>query len=124
MGDQDKLRAKNMGISDLKKKYEIYNLSDYLNKTPSELTVCILDRPRHKSIIDELKKLKVNIKFISDGDVSGALLVTDKRYKVDLFLGIGGGPEGVLSASALDAFNCNFQCRFLFETDQDKLRAK
>ena len=105
-------------------KKNIYNLSDYLNKQPSELTVCILDRPRHKLIIDELKELKVNIKFISDGDVSGALLVTDKKYKVDLFLGVGGGPEGVLSASALDAFNCKFQGRFLFKTDEDKIRAK
>ena len=69
------------------------------------------------------KKLKVKIKLISDGDVSGALLVTDKKYNVDLFLGIGGGPEGVLAASALDAFNCNFQGKFLFETEDDKSRA-
>ena len=87
------------------------------------MTVCILDRPRHKDIIDNLKKLKVNLKLISDGDVSGALLVTNEKYKVDLFLGVGGGPEGVLAASALDSFNCNFQGRFLFNTDKDKLRA-
>ncbi len=109
---------------DFSVKKNIYNLSDYLNKQPKELTVCILDRPRHKEIIDELNKLKVNIKFITDGDVSGALLVTDQKYKVDLFLGIGGGPEGVLAASALDAFNCSFQGRFLFKTNDDKLRAK
>ncbi len=105
-------------------KKNIYNLSEYLNKTPQEITVCILKRPRHKLIIEELTKLNVNIKFITDGDISGALLVTDKRYNVDLFLGIGGGPEGVLAASALDAFGCSFQGRFLFETDQDKIRAK
>ena len=105
-------------------KKNISNLSDYLNKNPENLTACILDRPRHKKIIDELKKLKVNIKFITDGDVSGALLVTDEKYNVDIFLGIGGGPEGVLAAAALDAFNCNFQGRFLFETNEDKLRAK
>ena len=62
-------------------------------------------------IINELNKIGVNIRLISDGDVSGALLVTDEKYKVDIFLGIGGGPEGVLAASALDAFNCNFQGR-------------
>ena len=105
-------------------KKNIHNLSDYLNKEPSNLTACILDRPRHQKIVDELKKLKVNIKFISDGDVSGALLVTDKKYNVDIFLGIGGGPEGVLAASALDAFNCGFQGRFLFDTKKDKIRAK
>ena len=105
-------------------KKNIHNLSDYLNKEPSNLTACILDRPRHQKIVDELKKLNVNIKFISDGDVSGALLVTEQKYNVDIFLGIGGGPEGVLAASALDAFNCGFQGRFLFETKQDKIRAK
>ena len=56
--------------------------------------------------------------------MSGALLVTNEKYNVDIFLGIGGGPEGVLSASALDAFNCNFQGRFLFKTEKDKARAK
>ena len=101
----------------------IDNLSQYLNKSPEKITVCILDRPRHKKIIEDLKNLKVNIRLISDGDVSGALLVTDKKYNVDLFLGIGGGPEGVLAASALDAYDCFFQGKFLFETDNDKLRA-
>ena len=105
-------------------KKNIYNLSDYLNKKPENLTACIMDRPRHKSIIKELNNLKVKIKLISDGDVSGALLVTDKKYNVDIFLGIGGGPEGVLAASALDAFECAFQGRFLFDTDEDKIRAK
>ena len=105
-------------------KKNIYNLSDYLNKKPENLTACIMDRPRHNSIIKELNNLKVKIKLISDGDVSGALLVTDKKYNVDIFLGIGGGPEGVLAASALDAFECAFQGRFLFDTDEDKIRAK
>ena len=85
-------------------KKNISNLSEYKNKKPEDLTVCILDRPRHKDVINELDKLGVNLKLITDGDVSGALLVSDKKYGVDLFLGIGGGPEGVLAASALDAF--------------------
>ena len=104
-------------------KKNISNLSDYLNKNPENLTACVLDRPRHEKIIKELKELKVNIKLITDGDVSGALLVTDEKYSVDIFLGIGGGPEGVLAASALDAFNCSFQGRFLFNSDKDKIRA-
>ena len=105
-------------------KKNIYNLAEYKDKQPSDLTACILDRPRHKEIINELKNLKVNLKLITDGDVSGALLVTDQKYNVDIFLGIGGGPEGVLAASALDAFDCFFQCRFLFDTIEDKTRAK
>ena len=87
----------------------IENLAQYKNKPINHITVCILDRPRHKKIIDELKKLGVNLKLISDGDVAGALLVTNKKYNVDMFLGIGGGPEGVLAASALDAFECFFK---------------
>ena len=105
-------------------KKNIYNLAEFKNTEPKNLTACILDRPRHKDIIDELKKLKVNLKLISDGDISGALLVTEQKYGVDIFLGIGGGPEGVLAASALDAYNCKFQGRFLFKTDNDISRAK
>ena len=118
-----KVNEKNVIDLDFTVKQNIFNLSDYLNKKPENLTACILDRPRHKLIIDELKKLKVNVKLITDGDVSGALLVTEDKYNVDIFLGIGGGPEGVLAAAALDAYNCNFQGRFLFESDQDKSRA-
>ena len=55
--------------------------------------------------------------------MSGALLVTENKYNVDIFLGIGGGPEGVLAACALDAFNCTFQGRFLFNSEVDKKRA-
>ena len=114
---------KNVIDLDFSIKKNISNLSDYLNKNPENLTACILDRPRHKKIIDELKLLNVNLKLITDGDVAGAILVTNKKYNVDIFLGIGGGPEGVLAASALDAFNCRFQGRFLFSTDEDKKRA-
>ena len=109
---------------DFSLKKNIFNLAEYKNKKPDNLTAWILDRPRHKDIIDELMNLGVNLRLISDGDVSGALLVTDEKYGVDLFLGEGGGPEGVLAASALDAFNCFFQGKFLFKTDQDKARAK
>jgi len=102
----------------------IKNIAESRNKNINDITACLLDRPRHKKIIEKLKSLKVNLKLITDGDVSGALLVTEKKYNVDIFLGIGGGPEGVLAASALDAFECNFQGRFLFETENDKNRAK
>jgi len=102
----------------------IKNIAESKNIDISKITACILDRPRHKNIIDKLKNLKVNLKLLSDGDISGALLVTDKKYKIDIFLGIGGGPEGVLAASALDAFDCKFQGRFLFKKDEDISRAK
>ena len=102
----------------------IKNIADVKNKDIKKITACLLDRPRHKSIIEKLIRLNVNLKLITDGDLSGALLVTDQKHNVDVFLGIGGGPEGVLAASALDAFECKFQGRFLFKTDKDIKRAK
>ena len=117
------VREKEVVDLDFSIKKNIDNLAQYKNKNPNELSTCILDRPRHRKIIEELQNLKVNIKLITDGDVSGALLVTDKKYNIDLFLGIGGGPEGVLAASALDAYDCFFQGKFIFDTEKDRLRA-
>ena len=105
-------------------KKNITNLSEFLNKDASAITACVLDRPRHKKIIEELTQLNVKIKLISDGDVLGALYVSNPKYDVDIFLGIGGGPEGVLAASALDAFDCHFQGRFIFDNDKDIKEAK
>ena len=123
----EKISAKvgEKGVIDLdySVKKNIYNLSEYLNKKPESITACVMDRPRHKDIINELNKIGVKIKLITDGDISGALLVTDEKYNVDIFLGVGGGPEGVLASAALDTFKCYFQGRFLFDTDEDKIRA-
>ena len=95
-----------------------------MNKDISSITACVMDRPRHKKIIEELKELKVNLKLITDGDVLGALYVSEPKYNVDIFLGIGGGPEGVLAASALDSYDCHFQGRFIFDNDKDINDAK
>jgi len=125
--DKIAINSNEKGIVDLdfSIKKNITNLTESLNKKDtSNITACLLDRPRHSKIIEELKDLKVNLKLITDGDVSGALLVSDKKYNVDIFLGIGGGPEGVLAAAALDSCNCIFQGRFLFKTDEDISRAK
>ena len=105
-------------------KKNISNLASYKNKSVKSVTACILDRPRHKKIIDELKDLNVNLKLITDGDVLGALYVSDPKYNVDIFLGIGGGPEGVLAACALDTYDCHFQGRFIFDNEKDIIEAK
>ncbi len=102
----------------------IKNYAEATKKDFFDITVCILDRPRHHKTINELKRLNVNIKFITDGDIGGALLVSDKKFNVDIFMGIGGGPEGVIAAAALNTLNCQFQGRFLFKTNDDILRAK
>ena len=108
---------------DFSLKKNLSNLADSKNKKFENLRICVLDRPRHQKIIEEAKSLNINVKLISDGDVSGALLVTEEKHNVDLFIGTGGGPEGVLAASALDTYGCGFQCRFLFNSDELKKRA-
>ena len=116
--------AKGLIDLDYSIKRNIENLADYKNTEPSKLTACILDRPRHKDIVNELQNLKVKIKLITDGDIAGALLVTEPKFGVDIFLGIGGGPEGVLAAAALDAYDCHFQGKFIFDNDKDISDAK
>ena len=108
--------------NDLEK--NIINLAKAKNKKISELTACLLNRPRHNKIINTLKSLNVNLNLITDGDVLGALLVADPKNKVDIFMGIGGGPEGVLAAAALSCFNCQMQTKLIFQNDNEKIRAK
>ena len=119
-----KINQKNVIDLDFSVKKNLDNLAQYKNKNIEDITVCILDRSRHKKIIEEIHNNGSKTKLITDGDVAGALLVTNDEFRVDLFLGIGGGPEGVLAASALDAYNCFFQGKFLFEDENDKKRAK
>ena len=80
-------------------------LSEAKNMKMDQITACILKRPRHEKIIQTLKNLKVNIKYISDGDVSGAISVADPKTNIDIYLGIGGGPEGVLAAFSVVCIN-------------------
>jgi len=82
-----------------------------------------LDRPRHKKIIESLQKMKVKINFISDGDVTGAISVIDNDSENDIYIGIGGGPEGVLAASALTCLGGQMQTRLILDKDQ-LIRAK
>ena len=88
-------------------------ISEITGKQTSDITACILDRPRHQRIINELNKLKVNIKLISDGDVSGALLVSDKKYNVDIFLGIAV-QKGFLQLQHLTRLVVIFRVDFYF----------
>ena len=105
-------------------KKNISLLADAKNKNPDQLTACILKRPRHDRIVDELKSMNVKIDFIDDGDVSGVISVADVKNKIDIYIGIGGGPEGVLAAAALSCLNCQMQTRLVFQNTDEKLRAK
>ena len=98
-------------------------LADASNKKVENLTACVLKRPRHDKIISSLKNLNVKIKFITDGDVLGVISVLDKSMNVDIYLGIGGGPEGVLAAAALSCLGGQIQVRLSLNKD-DETRAK
>lgn len=106
----------------VKKNIEL--LADAKNVKTSNLTVCILDRPRHFPIVKILKQMKVNINYITDGDVSGAILVAYPDKNVDMYLGIGGAPEGVLAAAALKCLGCQMQGRLYFQDSAEKDRSK
>jgi len=99
-------------------------LAEAKNTTPENLTACVLRRKRHDDIIESLRSLNVKINFISDGDVSGVISVAFPHSKIDIYLGIGGGPEGVLSAAALKCLGCQMQTRLKFYENQEKERVK
>ena len=98
-------------------------LAEAKNTTPDKLTACVLERPRHNKIISSLKKMNVKLKLISDGDVSGVIYIVDKNSPVDIYMGIGGGPEGVLAAAALSCYGGQMQTRLVLD-ENESIRAK
>ena len=98
-------------------------LSEAKKKSVDKITACVLKRSRHEKIVKSLENLNVKIKFISDGDVSGAISVADPNRNIDVYLGIGGGPEGVLAAAALSCMGGQIQTRLVLDNEQLK-RAK
>ena len=99
------------------------NIAEFKSVKVSDLTVCLLERDRHKKIIQSLKKMSAKIKFISDGDVLGAIYTCMDNFKVDMYVGIGGAPEGVLAAAAIKCFGGQFQGRLIISNNDEKLRA-
>ena len=99
------------------------NIAEFKSVKVSDLTVCLLERDRHKKIIQSLKKMSAKIKFISDGDVLGAIYTCIDNFKVDVYVGIGGAPEGVLAAAAIKCFGGQFQGRLVISDNDEKLRA-
>ncbi len=95
-----------------------------LNKGISDVTVVVLDRPRHKHIIDELREIGARIKLITDGDVSPAVATAIPGSGVDMVMGIGGAPEGVLAAAALRCLDGEFQGRLWPEDEKEAERAR
>jgi fructose-1,6-bisphosphatase II / sedoheptulose-1,7-bisphosphatase len=90
---------------------------------PSEIIACVLDRPRHEKLIAELRSLGCGIMLIPDGDVAGVIAVTNPETTIDIYMGSGGAPEGVLAAAALRCVGGQFQGRLLFRNDDERGRA-
>jgi len=89
----------------------------------NEIIACVLDRPRHESLIAELRGLGCGIQLIPDGDVAGVIATTDEDTTIDVYMGQGGAPEGVLAAAALRCVGGQFQGRLVFRNDDEKARA-
>ena len=91
---------------------------------PDQLIVCVLDRPRHAALIAELRAIGCGIQLIPDGDVAGVIATTDEATTIDLYMGSGGAPEGVLAAAALRCVGGQFNGRLLFRNEEEKARAR
>jgi fructose-1,6-bisphosphatase II / sedoheptulose-1,7-bisphosphatase len=114
------------GVVDIDNKPEVNlkNLAKAKQMDIRDLVVCILDRPRHTELIAAVRGAGSRIMLISDGDVSGVIATAQKGSGVDMYVGSGGAPEGVLAAAALRCIGGQMQGRLLFRNDDERARAK
>jgi fructose-1,6-bisphosphatase II / sedoheptulose-1,7-bisphosphatase len=91
---------------------------------PGDVTACVLDRPRHAEIIAELRALGCGVRLIPDGDVAGVIATADPDTGIDVYIGVGGAPEGVLAAAALRCVGGQMQGRLVFRNDDEVERAR
>lgn len=92
--------------------------------SPEEITVCVLDRPRHAEIIASIRSVGARVNLITDGDVAGVMHTADPATGIDLYVGQGGAPEGVLACAALKCVGGQFQGRLVFRNADEKERAR
>jgi fructose-1,6-bisphosphatase II / sedoheptulose-1,7-bisphosphatase len=90
----------------------------------SRITACVLDRPRHEDIIESLRSAGARVAMISDGDIAGVINTTDRNTRIDMYVGQGGAPEGVLAAAALKCIGGQMEARLHFRNDEEKARAR
>ena len=90
----------------------------------NEITVCVMDRPRHAELIAALREVGAKVVLITDGDVAGVIHTAEPETGIDLYLGSGGAPEGVLAAAALKCVGGHFQGRLIFRNDDERARAE
>ncbi len=99
-------------------------LAEVKGKSINDMVVCILDRPRHSDLIKAVRESGARIQLISDGDVSGVIATAQPNSGIDIYMGSGGAPEGVLAAAALRCIGGQFQGRLIFRNDDEKERAR
>jgi len=90
---------------------------------PADITACVLDRPRHSQIIESIRQLGAAVRLIPDGDIAGVIATSDPTTRIDIYLGQGGAPEGVLAAAALRCVGGQMQGRLVFRNDDERARA-
>ena len=104
--------------------YNVEAAAAALGKKESELNIVVMDRPRHEKLISELNQHNVNVVLIGDGDVSAALNAADPQSEIDMLMGIGAAPEGVITATALRGLGAPFEGRLVFKNEGHRERAE
>ena len=104
--------------------YNVEAAAKALEKKESELNIVVMDRPRHEKLISELNQHNVNVVLIGDGDVSAALNAADPQSEIDMLMGIGAAPEGVITATALRGLGAPFEGRLVFKNEGHRERAE
>ncbi len=104
--------------------YNVEAAASALGKKQSELNIVVMDRPRHETLISELNAHNVNVILIGDGDVSAALNAADPKSEIDMLMGIGAAPEGVITATALRGLGAPFEGRLVFKNEGHRERAE
>nr|WP_087575160.1 class II fructose-bisphosphatase [Sphingomonas sp. CDS-1] len=114
------------GIIDLNKsvKENVEAVANAKGVDPHEIIVCVLDRPRHEKLIAELRAIGCGIMLIPDGDVAGVIATTNPETNIDMYMGSGGAPEGVLACAALRCVGGQFKGKLLFRNDDERARAR
>ena len=105
-------------------KENIQSIADAKKVPINEVTACVLERSRHDSIIEDLRSIGAKIVLIPDGDVAGIIMTTQEHSSVDIYMGVGGAPEGVLAAAALQCIGGQMQTRLVINNEDEKIRAK
>lgn len=101
----------------------VLSLAKALGREPKDITACILDRPRHAKVIEEVREAGARVRLIPDGDIAGVIATSEPGTGIDIYMGVGGAPEGVLAAAALSCIGGQMQGRLVFRSDDERDRA-